>query len=359
MDRNDSRFAHSPETASDDAASPFNAPALGRQDLLDFEPVQLRHRTGGLSPEKQREFVEALADTGICREAAARIGVSEQAIARVRRRSDAADFDRACEAAHLFGARRLRSIAFERAIEGTLKGRYYHGELIGQERVHDNRLLVYLLGKTEHLLEPPEQMRSICADWERHMEALERGLPPPSADGPDDLEDIGDRLVWRDEDGAWRTCFPPPEGFEGFEDGVYDGESWYCRSLSAEEQSVIDSREAERQAGDHARRDRFFGFEGGRNSAPTGAETTETNEPSGGEQRGQGPIEYKSLIPPSFRRRPEPKSTVGQSMNTEARGPTARVHGSRIKSGMTDFANPTSKPAPPGILAGEPPGAVA
>src|SRR5687768_13394528 len=178
MDRTDSRLAPSPETASDDAASPFNPQPA--PDRLAFEPVPLRHRRDGLTPERQREYVEALADTGVVREVAARIGLSEQAIARVRRRSDAHSFDRACEAAQMVGARRLRSIAYERAIEGTLKGHYYHGELVSQERVYDNRLLTYLLGKTEHLLEPPKECRAICDDWEEHMDALEQGLPPPT-----------------------------------------------------------------------------------------------------------------------------------------------------------------------------------
>src|SRR5687768_2814116 len=168
MDQTDSRLAHSPEPASDDAASPLISPAPVRQDLLDFEPVPLRYRTDGLTPERQRQYVEALADCGIAREAAARIGVSEQSINRVRRRADALSFDRACEAAHCFGARRLRSIAYERAIEGTLKGHYYHGERVSEERVFDNRLLIYLLGKTEHLLEPPRESRAICDNWEAH-----------------------------------------------------------------------------------------------------------------------------------------------------------------------------------------------
>ena len=56
MDRTDSRFAPSHEPASDDVASPLNLPAVERQDLLDFEPVPLRYRTDGLTPEKQRAY---------------------------------------------------------------------------------------------------------------------------------------------------------------------------------------------------------------------------------------------------------------------------------------------------------------
>ena len=305
MDRTDSRSAPPPGTASDDAASPFNAQRPDRQDLLAFEPVPLRYRTDGLTPERQRAYVEALADTGVVREAAARIGVSEQAIARVRRRSDAVDFDRACEAAHMFGARRLRSIAFERAIEGTLKGRYYHGELVGEERVHDNRLLIYLLGKTAHLIEPPRESRAICENWEEHMEALEQGLPPPAisppaAPAPASPEFTGVELS-EDEDGIWWTGFPPPEDFDGEEFGDY-GDHDYKRTLSPREQAVLDAdleqELEEKRAAEADRRDRYFGFAGSEFSFPMEAEPTETSGHLGEDDGSEGPIEYKSLVPP-------------------------------------------------------------
>jgi hypothetical protein len=320
MDQTDSRLAPSPGTASDDAASPFNSPVRDGQDLLDFEPVPLRYRTDGLTPEKQRAYVEALADTGVAREAAARIGVSEQSINRVRRRADARDFDRACEAAHMFGARRLRSIAFERAVEGSLKGHYYHGELVSQERVYDNRLLTYLLGKTEHLLEPPQGCRAICDDWEAHMDALEQGVEPPTRreaaaarKDHDSGSEFDGHEVWEDDDGIWWTEFPPPAGFGGEERGE-PADTDYRRTLSAREQAMVDAQvergDADALAEDQARRDRFFGFARDEISSPREAEPYEGSEPSGADL---GPIEYKSLFPPSFRRKPEP-------MNTGVRG---------------------------------------
>jgi hypothetical protein len=295
MDQIDSRLAPSPEPASDDVASPSILQPGEPPDLLAFEPVPLRYRSDGLTPERQRAYVEALADTGIAREAAARVNVSEQAINRVRRRSDARSFDRACEAAHVFGARRLRSIAFERAIEGTLKGHYYHGELVSQERVHDNRLLIYLLGKTEHLLEPSEESRAISENWEAHMEALEQGLPPPAPsraealppiDGPEEKTPAPDEdnpQVWR-EDGIWWTYFPPPEDFDGEEEGEV-GDPDYQRTLTDEEEAVMEGRNEALDAAEMARccslRDRFFGL------PPRGADgfslprEAETNETSG------------------------------------------------------------------------------
>jgi len=303
------RNVTAPEAATDEAASSFNArdghvPAepngqeavpFGKvtvsSDLTDFEPVPLRYRTDGLTPAKQREYVEALADTGVARQAAARIGVSEQAVNRVRRRADARAFDLACEAAQRHGARRLRSIAYERAIEGTVKRHYYHGELKSEELVFDNRLLIYLLGKAGHLLDPPPEAEAVAADWEPWMDAIERGLPPPLPPAEpeatfmtDDDTDEPGSAVWEEEDGTWWTFFPPPAGFEGEEQGRPD-EITYVRTLSADEQAAIDAEtakaQAERQAREAAERDRLFGFEGGLRDAvfsyPREAELYETS----------------------------------------------------------------------------------
>ncbi|HEX8513112.1 MAG TPA: hypothetical protein VF688_08390 [Allosphingosinicella sp.] len=280
MDRTDSRLAHSPEPASDDVASPFNSSPAWPSDRLAFEPVRLRYRTDGLTPEKQRAYVEALADCGIVREAASRIGVSEQCINRVRRRTDARSFDGACEAAHMIGARRLRSIAIERAIEGTLKGHYYHGERVGEERVHDNRLLIYLLGKTEHLLEPTEEVRAICGNWEPCMDALEQGRPIAEVAEEPSADEFSQEEVWQTDEGEWRTSFPPPEGFDGFEEGEWDGVSWYCRALTARELAAIEAERSAERSRACARRDRFFGFPAVEISSSREAEPSEPSEPS-------------------------------------------------------------------------------
>ena len=348
MENSESRIAPSPGAASDDSASPSNqhpepagqaspgcsaaegGGASEAADRLDFDLVPLRHRADGFTPEKQRGYVEALADCGVAREAAARVGLSEQAINRVRRRADARSFDRACEAAHVFGARRIRSIAFERAIEGTLKGHYYHGELISQERVYDNRLLTYLYGKTEHLLaRDEERSRSICANWEAHMDALEQGLdapPQPARKEAAPKPEFDGHEVFEDEEGIWWTEFPPPAGFDGEERGE-PGDPDYQRTLSAEEQEVVDSdcaeQDAEILAEEIGRRDRFFGFEGGI-CASLEAETYETSEPSEAVHPDPRPIEYKSAFPPG----PEPCPMLAAEMRVHAearrRGETSR-----------------------------------
>jgi len=304
----DYRFAHdalSPEAATDEPASPLPPPAAAeepadRDGLTDFDPVPLRYRQDGLTPQKQRDYVEALADCGVAREAAGRIGVSEQAVSRARRRADARSFDLACEAAVRIAARRIRSIAFERAIEGTIRRHYYHGELKSEERVYDNRLLIYLLGKIEHLIEPPEKSEAVAENWQEWMEAMEQGLPAPDLPDPEDDWDDWDEPaaeapaadpeepsgneVWRDDDGLWWTNFPPPPGFDGEEESELK-DMFYKRTLSDAERAVMEARVEEEWAAQIAletvRRDRFFGFaDDGRDPeifSPKGPETSETS----------------------------------------------------------------------------------
>lgn len=282
-----------PEAPANESASPLNAPNDAAPSGIAFDPVPVRARIDGISPDKQREFVEALADTGLVNLAATRIGVSEQAVARLRRRADARSFDLACHAARRLGARRLHALAWERAIEGTVKRHYYHGELVSEERVFDNRLLVYLLGKTEHLLDEPErEAREVAANWEPWVEAMEHGTPPPDirplwereqderiaqdalgdVQDEEDLEDeddeAGEDEIWWESDG-WLTSFPPPAGFDGAEDGV-PGDEDYRRTLTEAEDAALaeaDDEEAQERAAHIARqarrRDAHFGFAGG------------------------------------------------------------------------------------------------
>lgn len=320
----DDHAPYRPEAATDEPASPANpnaereGPAFASEaeqaayragvadgmrnaggrvhpDMLDFDPVPTRHRFDGITPAKQREYVEALADTGVARCAAARIGVSEQAINRLRRRADAASFNLACEAARRIGARRLHALAWERAVEGTIKRHYYHGELKSEERVYDNRLLIYLLGKTEHLIEPPEESAAVVENWQPWVEAIEQGLPAPDLapqyalepepDEEEEFEFTGGE-VWEDEDGIWWTRFPPSESFFGHEEGV-PGDDDYRRTLSGAEMAVVEAEIIEKREAELARecerRDAWFGFEGDPEDeeifSPMEPEPCETSEP--------------------------------------------------------------------------------
>ncbi|MEA2998643.1 MAG: 3-hydroxyacyl-CoA dehydrogenase [Sphingomonadales bacterium] len=260
-----------PEASTDERAS-----------SPEFEPVPLRYRTDGWTPAKQREFVEALRDTGVIRQALSRVGLSEQGLGRLRRRPEARAFDLACIAAQRLGVRdRIVSTAYERAIEGTLKGRYYHGELVSEERVYDNRLLMFLIGKLGPVLEPPGESRRVEEDWEGWMEAIETGAPPPSPESeprPFHERPFDGSEVWEGADGDYWTSFPPPSDFDGREGtGSFGG---YERTLTDRELRVIESDVEEDSRGEEARRDRFFGFDS--EDEDFGSMEAETSETSAG-----------------------------------------------------------------------------
>ena len=79
MKQDQTPFAAQP--ATDEAASCPSAPT-------PFDPVPVRARSDGWTPQKQREFIEALADTGVVREAAARGGMTQRSAWRLRGRVD-------------------------------------------------------------------------------------------------------------------------------------------------------------------------------------------------------------------------------------------------------------------------------
>jgi hypothetical protein len=219
---------------------------------LEFEPIHLEPRGDGWSPARQRAFIEELADCGVVREAAARVGMSEQSARRLRRRDDAASFNIAWEAALQHGADRLRSVAFERAVEGVIRPRFYHGEKVGEERVYDNRLLLALLARAERLVPYADQRRAV-SDWGRWMEAIEDGDPPPPRDG----DDVEEPRIWQDEAGRWWTDFPPPLGFTGDHRGDPRDDD-YCRACVDGELAAIGAMEAREDAIEHKRRDAYF-----------------------------------------------------------------------------------------------------
>lgn len=290
----------SPAAAPDGAAPPA--------DRFDFDPVSVRRRRDGWTPERQREYVEALADTGVARHAAALVGMTEQSANRLRRRADARSFDLACTAALRHSARRILDCAFQRAIEGTVKLRYWRGEVVGEERVYDNRLLIYLLGRTAHLLQPTPEEAAVAAHWDEWVDALGEGrpapdLPLPAASDPHDPsaetalaglcalnreiraldaadkaggiygeededdeeeDDLVSDEVWQEE-GLWWTRFPPPENFDGIQIGTL-GEADYERTLTPAEEAAMEAERREESAARlarlRARRDDFFGFAG-------------------------------------------------------------------------------------------------
>ena len=116
-----------------------------RPPLPDFTPVPRKYRHDGWTPERQKAFISALADTGSVSRAAAMVNMAQPNCYTLRRAPGAESFRRAWEAALDFGVARLKDIAFERAIDGYLVPVFVAGKLMGFRRRHNDALLMFCL----------------------------------------------------------------------------------------------------------------------------------------------------------------------------------------------------------------------
>jgi hypothetical protein len=114
--------------------------------LLEFAAVpRLKPRHDGWTPERQRAFIAALADTGSVTRAAGMVNMAQANCYTLRRAAGAESFAAAWDAALDFGVARLKDVAFERAIDGQLVPRFAGGKLVGFQRKRNDALLMFLL----------------------------------------------------------------------------------------------------------------------------------------------------------------------------------------------------------------------
>ncbi|HEY0013968.1 MAG TPA: hypothetical protein VGB79_14090 [Allosphingosinicella sp.] len=265
---------------------------------------RLRH--DGWSPEKMRLFLECFAECGVVVEACQAAGMSARAAYNLRDRDPL--FAAGWDAAAVKARAPLADEAYSRARNGVVERIYRDGVVVAERHRYDNRLTMAVLTRLDSRLDRAEAQGAphlaLAARWDDYLAALgedrrEDGmalLAPAAADpapAPQPAEraneNVRDRAlrelqrqaledansdedphsIWDDEDGWW-TDYPPPPGFEGVEEGSY-GDHDYRRSLSPEEQAVIDAdiaqeeaegaeEDAEALAIAAARRDAFFGF---------------------------------------------------------------------------------------------------
>ena len=143
------------DSLPDEVDAPVQPPVeIGR--AIPFEPQPSR-KTGGWSADRQRLFIETLAETGSVHMAARSAGLSVRSAYGLRVRSAA--FASAWNAAQQLAVGRLSALAFDRAINGRIEQVYQEGALVAERRVPSDRLLMWLLVR----LDP----QRFAAPWER------------------------------------------------------------------------------------------------------------------------------------------------------------------------------------------------
>jgi hypothetical protein len=145
-------------------------------DDYDWVPVLRKRRADGWSPQKQRRFIEALADTGSVADAARDISMSVMSCYRLRRSPGAESFAAAWDAAIREASKRLVDVAFERAINGTHEPIIdSNGNLRGARVRHNDRLLMFLLRA-----HAPATYARGPGHWNSSRTEMPRVLPVPA-----------------------------------------------------------------------------------------------------------------------------------------------------------------------------------
>ncbi|HEY0013762.1 MAG TPA: hypothetical protein VGB79_13025 [Allosphingosinicella sp.] len=147
-----------------------------------FDPVPVRPRHDGWTPERQRGFIDRLTVTGSVARSARAVGMSPQSADTLRKHAQAASFARAWEQALANGRSFQRDVAIRRSLEGETIPIVYKGKLLGQRVRHDNRLAVAVLDATPRRELPAEA--DPAADLQRAIEALTLPPPPPPPPSP-------------------------------------------------------------------------------------------------------------------------------------------------------------------------------
>ncbi|MFB0611212.1 hypothetical protein [Aurantiacibacter poecillastricola] len=143
--------ASSPSDSSPDREQPPEpASETGRGKLAttlpDFTPVpRKKQRHNGWTPQRQRLFIETLADTGSVKSSARAVGLTPESAYYLRRQPGAEEFRKAWEAALDIGMQRVEDVAMDRALNGVEEPVFAYGEFVGTRRVYNDQLLMFML----------------------------------------------------------------------------------------------------------------------------------------------------------------------------------------------------------------------
>jgi len=179
-----------PPASANALAVPPDAAAAPPEDYnpTDYRwvPVRRKPRVDGWTEEKQRRFIETLADTGLVNLAAKAVGMTREGAYALRRAEHGAAFARAWDTARQHAGGLCEDMLFERAIAGTEQEVLdNYGNVVATRLVHDNGLLKWLLThlKPERYggarlpgAEPKATAEPVLADC---LRAMEPALPAP------------------------------------------------------------------------------------------------------------------------------------------------------------------------------------
>ncbi len=129
---------------------------------------------GGWSVERQRAFLEMLAQCGLVERAAGLVGMTRQSAYAFRQTTAGRAFDLAWDAALLLARQRLIDESFELAFEGSVERIYRDGKLVQEKRKRDPKMLlatIERLGSKAALGSAP--VRAVAQEFSAFLDAMD------------------------------------------------------------------------------------------------------------------------------------------------------------------------------------------
>ena len=233
-------------------------------------------RHDGWTGERMAAFLEILADTGLVTEACRVVGMSRDSAYGLRNRDPV--FAAAMRAAQAKARPQVADGLLERSITGTVEHYYRDGVLVGERRHYESWLALAVLKRLDKQAEEDRRAQRvrgtgehddddalsarIAGDWQAALDALRTGgtgALPALLEAKTDKADIPplpgldpSDNVWKNDDGVWMTCFPPPPSFDGHENRPWDGFNYYERACTAEEADLVEAHAAAMEAEERA-----------------------------------------------------------------------------------------------------------
>jgi hypothetical protein len=149
--------------------------------FIPFDPVPVKPRHDGWTPERQRGFIDRLVVTGSVARSARAVGMTPQSADKLRKHEGAESFRRAWDEALASGRSFVRDVAICRAIEGEQVPVMYRGRRVGTKRRYDNGLLIAVLNSAPDRSAPNEDP---SLAFQRALAELEAELERQGRAGP-------------------------------------------------------------------------------------------------------------------------------------------------------------------------------
>jgi len=171
--------------------------------IPDFDIAPTRKRHAGWTADRQRRFIEHLAQTGNVGEACAIVGIASSSAYRLRNKAGAESFARAWDAALRLCATRLTAVALDRGVNGRVERFYKDGELVMERRIPSDYLLTWLLARLDPLTFGSPSAKALAAATGDPRESARNNLPKlmasfvdvPEEECPtEDVDFLDDRL---------------------------------------------------------------------------------------------------------------------------------------------------------------------